>query len=75
MNLSEYMEKRKCITNAGWDFYGHPGILDDTKSVYLTGSFCWNYRTLSQKLKDSSNEIFYVTGRNFLSQEEISVTG
>ena len=56
----------------GWDFYGHPGILDDTKSVYLTRNFCWNYRTLSQILKDSSNEIFHVTGGNFLSQEEIS---
>ena len=33
-----------------WDFYGHPSILDDTKSLNLTRNVWWNYRTLLQKL-------------------------
>jgi hypothetical protein len=54
------------------DFYGHPGILDDTKSVYHTHNVWCNYRTLSQKVSIPSIEILYVKGRNFLSHEETS---
>ena len=38
------------ILPTGWDFYRHPGILDDTKSSYITQNFWWNYRTLLRKL-------------------------
>ena len=31
----------------GWDFHGHPGILDDPKSLNLTGNIWWSYRALS----------------------------
>ena len=30
---------------AGWDFYRHPTIQDDTKSSHLTGNLCLNYHT------------------------------
>jgi hypothetical protein len=60
------------MSKAGWDFYRHPGILDDTKSVYLTKNIKWNYRTLSQKFNIPSIEILYVPGRKFLSQKETS---
>jgi hypothetical protein len=69
-------------TTSGWDFYGHPSILDDTKSLYLTRNVWWNYRTLSRKLTISlkQNTICHrkklpVTGRNFLSKEETSSQG
>ena len=32
-----------------WDFYGHPGILDDTKSSDLTENLCLNHRTLIRR--------------------------
>jgi hypothetical protein len=59
----------------GWDFYRHPGILDDTKSSYLKRNVWWNYCTLSQKLNIPSRKILYVTGRNFLSHKKLLVTG
>ena len=42
----------------GWDFYGHPGILDDTKSSDFTRNICQNQRTWLQNVKPQQ-EISY----------------
>ena len=60
---------------AGWDFYGHPGILDDTKPLSFTQNVWWNHHTLSKNFNSSSKEILYVAGRNFLLKKKFLITG
>jgi hypothetical protein len=54
MHLKEVEEKgskTSAHTDAGWDFYGHPGILDDTKSSDLTQNICQNQRIWLRNVK------------------------
>jgi hypothetical protein len=46
--LYNFFFSELCIGNAGRDFYGHPGILDDTKSFDLRGKK--NHNLLQNKM-------------------------